>query len=601
LVACTAAAAIGARWYGSDDLHKRNARLADHASSALRSALAHKTYYLQDVADMVGVHDDADAEEFSRYSRVRDGADRTVLLVQWLRRSPSGRLLPPRETGPRPILLRSPSLALSSLRTAKLVQAEAKMVAQATLERRPAASSPLGLDGRTSVLVAVPVRPHHNSGQLSKFESRSVILGIVNSDRLTTTSLSRAGINARVILSDGGLPRSANSRDWTQREFTFGQRDWRVLVEPVRRSTQATWLPLLILSAGLLLALALAVVLRSIQTRGARAMELAGERGSQLAESLEMTKRIADAIEERFYTYELLPDGGRRTLLMTGGWAFGEAADVVEDWERHVHPDDQAVWREAADAIRDGRPVDVEFRLSTDADERWIWTRERPLGIVDGRRLVDGVASDVTKRKRAEVALAQAVGDMRDANRELADAHAEADRRSRTDALTGAFNRRHFTDLLEGELNRARPDGKVAVMLVDIDHFKSVNDFHGHLAGDEILCEITRRISTALGPTDRLARWGGDEFAIVAGDVADVATLAAKAQAVLAAVGGEPITRERDRLPVTVSVGVAHVVAGDRTPEEVVEIVDQALYEAKRAGRNRIAAAPPYSRLRAVA
>jgi hypothetical protein len=117
LVAGTAAGAVGARWYGSTELHHRNARLADRASSVMTSALAHRAYYLQDVADMVGVHDDADVGEFSRYARVRRGNDGSVLFIRWLRRSPTGRLLPPREAGPDPVLLTSPSLRGSRLGT----------------------------------------------------------------------------------------------------------------------------------------------------------------------------------------------------------------------------------------------------------------------------------------------------------------------------------------------------------------------------------------------------------------------------------------------------------------------------------------------------
>src|SRR3954453_2650971 len=109
VVAGAVATAAGAFIYSSSDLRSRNAHLADQVSVAVDSALSHQSFYLQDVADMVGVHDDADTEEFSRYARVRNGNDASVVLVRWLRRSPSGRLLPPHEAGPHPILLERPA------------------------------------------------------------------------------------------------------------------------------------------------------------------------------------------------------------------------------------------------------------------------------------------------------------------------------------------------------------------------------------------------------------------------------------------------------------------------------------------------------------
>src|SRR3954447_10321039 len=104
------ATAVGAFIYGSADLKSRNAHLADRASLAVSTALSHEAFYLEDVADMVGVHDDADVQEFSRYARVRNGTDSSVLLVRWLRRSPSGKLLPPHDAGPRPVLLDRPAV-----------------------------------------------------------------------------------------------------------------------------------------------------------------------------------------------------------------------------------------------------------------------------------------------------------------------------------------------------------------------------------------------------------------------------------------------------------------------------------------------------------
>src|SRR6185312_14055485 len=108
----------------------------------------------------------------------------------------------------------------------------------------------------------------------------------------------------------------------------------------------------------------------------------------------------------------------------------------------------------------------------SEGEVRWLWAREHPIGGEGGDVVVDGVISDISARKLAEGALEQA--------------HAEAERLSRIDVLTGVFNRRHFSELLARELGRD-PQQPPAVLLLDLDHFKWINDEHGHLTGDAVL------------------------------------------------------------------------------------------------------------------
>ena len=112
---------------------------------------------------------------------------------------------------------------------------------------------------------------------------------------------------------------------------------------------------------------------------------------------------------------------------------------------------------------------------------RWVEVHERARSRGDGRIVVDGVVSDITTRKETELALEAALR--------------KADRIARVDGLTGAYNRRHVTEVLEGELARAGRSGEpVGLLLLDLDHFKRVNDHHGHGGGDEVLRETTRRM-----------------------------------------------------------------------------------------------------------
>jgi len=102
----TLAGALGAYLVSHSQLHSRRAHQVSDARQAISDAVQRRAYYLEDVADMVGVHDDADAKEFSRYAHVRGRNAAGIVGVQWLRRSPSGRLQPPKETGASPVLVR---------------------------------------------------------------------------------------------------------------------------------------------------------------------------------------------------------------------------------------------------------------------------------------------------------------------------------------------------------------------------------------------------------------------------------------------------------------------------------------------------------------
>lgn len=166
-----------------------------------------------------------------------------------------------------------------------------------------------------------------------------------------------------------------------------------------------------------------------------------------------------------------------------------------------------------------------------------------------------------------------------------------------TDALTSLHNRRHFDVVSAAEWERARRDQKpVTVLFVDIDHFKSYNDCHGHGAGDNCLAMVGKAIGQSLlRPADIAARYGGDEFVVLLPDTDTDGGLDVSRR-VLDAItaldiphGASPFGR------VTATIGVAQQVPGpDHTPQELLERADRALYAAKQAGRNQAMAAPTY-------
>ena len=160
------------------------------------------------------------------------------------------------------------------------------------------------------------------------------------------------------------------------------------------------------------------------------------------------------------------------------------------------------------------------------------------------------------------------------------------------DALTGQLNRRRMTELGERELALARRSGRpLTAALIDIDDFKRINDQNGHAAGDAVLQAVARAVADALRSTDLVARWGGEEFALILPD-ADQTQGSQTAERVRQAV-------ERLRIPVsngpplrcTISVGVSQARADDAF-DPWIDRADHAMYRAKAAGKNRVLAQP---------
>ena len=158
-----------------------------------------------------------------------------------------------------------------------------------------------------------------------------------------------------------------------------------------------------------------------------------------------------------------------------------------------------------------------------------------------------------------------------------------------TDQLTGLLNRREFDRLLAEEVERAlRFEHPFVLVLLDLDHFKDINDQHGHPAGDAVLRTVAARITGTVRTIDRVARIGGEEFAVLLMETS-IEQAAAAAQRLVEVVRGEPVSASDGiRLPVTISVGVAVAPTHAKESAALIEAADKALYAAKRAGRNRM-------------
>lgn len=166
--------------------------------------------------------------------------------------------------------------------------------------------------------------------------------------------------------------------------------------------------------------------------------------------------------------------------------------------------------------------------------------------------------------------------------------YARMERMATTDPLTGLVNRRRLMELADEALARADRFGrKVSLLLIDADHFKRVNDTYGHAVGDVVLRHVSNLLRREARRVDVVARLGGEEFVLLA-DETDVAGAAILAERIRARIGSETIRGSFGEISVTVSVGTSTWPENAQSKEQLLERADQALYEAKRAGRNRV-------------
>jgi diguanylate cyclase (GGDEF)-like protein/PAS domain S-box-containing protein len=286
---------------------------------------------------------------------------------------------------------------------------------------------------------------------------------------------------------------------------------------------------------------------------------------AELAETHAAMSRVVEAMDDHLFTLRVREDGGydvvyrgpnRERLL--GGRLPGDE----QSWDAFLHPDDLERWRALASRLPLGETVELEYRLrGVDGRERVVYERMRPRREPDGTLLYDGVSRDVTERRRLEDQLR---------------------RSARVDALTGVHNRAHFAELAEACL----AEGEHGFALLDADHFKQVNDGHGHAVGDAVLVELAARLRGELGTADHLGRWGGEEFAVLFADVTSDDELQARCERLREAVAERPFA---SGIAQTISVGA---VRGRGSLDPLAEAADARLYAAKRLGRNRVALCP---------
>ncbi len=289
-----------------------------------------------------------------------------------------------------------------------------------------------------------------------------------------------------------------------------------------------------------------------------------------LQQSREQLVQVIRASQSGIWDYDLVSGDitfSARFFEILGFPAATDPNDVMPITQR-LHPEDAAaVLGEFREHLKNRARLDCEFRLKRRNDS-YVWVRGfgQATWNTEGRavRFVGSIL-DVSERRAREE---------------------EIQYLAMHDALTGLPNRRLLEDRLDHSLVAARRNRQqVAVMLLDLDGFKSVNDRHGHEAGDRVLREVARRLRGVVREADTVARTGGDEFVILLESQRQEADVAGLAEKILAGLI-EPMELGENRIQIGVSIGIALYPRDSDHPAQLMRMADTAMYAVKEAGRN---------------
>lgn len=252
------------------------------------------------------------------------------------------------------------------------------------------------------------------------------------------------------------------------------------------------------------------------------------------------------------------------------GYEDMDFPNLLDEWAARIHPEDRAATTSALmETLRTGAPFHAEYRLRCKSgDYKWVLSR----GVVvardqSGRAVrLTGTMSDISERKETE---------------EVIWRHASFC------PLTGLPNRRLFQDRLEQEVRKAHREGdQVALLFIDLDRFKEVNDSLGHEAGDHLLAQVARRLLNCVREGDTVGRLGGDEFTVILTDLHDHPKVEAIAQKIIDRLA-EPFRIKGETAHVSASVGITVYPSDAAESQGLIRNADQAMYAAKKAGRNQ--------------
>lgn len=361
----------------------------------------------------------------------------------------------------------------------------------------------------------------------------------------------------------------------TTRQLFIGGHSWTLVInsEPSLRNRLNHKLSQIILIGGVTLSLLLALLVRQFVVRG-QALAQAAVANQELKESETRFRLMADSAPVLIWVI----DANRWAIWFNKHWLdfTGRALfqEIGQGWLESVHPTHVELLLKLLDwHFQLRKPFSVEYRLRRhDGEYRWIVDTGVPRFDENGEFMgFIGSCIDITGHKEMEEELW-----------ELAT----------TDGLTGFLNRRHFLVRLQEEFDRMQRNAELqcSVLMLDLDHFKRINDGYGHAVGDAVLKHFSDIVRGQQRKIDLVGRLGGEEFAIILPDT-DLSEARAFAERLRKAVADNSLRQATAVIDITVSIGIALLSAVSESPDSVLRDADRALYAAKEGGRNRVVSA----------
>jgi diguanylate cyclase (GGDEF)-like protein/PAS domain S-box-containing protein len=303
----------------------------------------------------------------------------------------------------------------------------------------------------------------------------------------------------------------------------------------------------------------------AIQHDITREKEIESQLRHSLAEQNAVFENTQDALflvdvvdEEEFRYVKLNPTHERITGLTTAAVRGKRPQDLLDEKTA------EGIVQHYQECVAKRRPISYEETLELPKGRKVWSTMLSPIEL-DGKIIqLVGSAREITEQKELEARLRYLSG---------------------ADPLTGIANRRKSMEELDREVERSlRYDHPFSLLMIDLDHFKSINDRFGHSVGDSVLTRFAQKVKSLLRPTDTFGRWGGEEFIILLSET-DRRGALILAERIRRTIHESSLIQEA---PVTASIGVASLQGGQRSRDELINAADRALYQAKEDGRNRV-------------